>query len=73
MSAAACLHGPYHCSEVSYPWAYRVTRNGPDGPEHIRWSDKNDPQFPCLCKCMPCSDWRALREQVDGPVVLPAQ
>ena len=52
----ACIHEPYHCSKVSYPWPYAVTRawDHPDGSAvavFIRWSTPDDPPFPCLCTC----------------------
>jgi hypothetical protein len=75
-TTSGCDHDGWHCSKVSYPWPYAVTRavTRPDGgtvPEFIRWSHENDPPFPCLCKCGPCRDWRDLKAQIDGPVILP--
>ena len=73
-----CVHAPYECHRVSYPWRYAVTRQEilPDGrlfTRFIRWSDDGDPQFPCLCECGPCEGWRQLKADVDGPVILPAE
>ncbi len=68
----SCKHEGYHCSRVSYPWPYLVTRREPDGTiTVVRWSDENDPPFPCLCACSSCSVWRDLKAQIDGPVTLP--
>ena len=77
-----CRHAGYHCSLVSFPWAYAVTRAVTPGQvvprrklirgaEFIRWSTPQDPPFPCLCQCGPCCDWRAIKAEIDGPVVLP--
>lgn len=80
----ACRHEGYHCSKVSFPGSYAVTRavtpGAPvprgkmiRGAEFIRWSTPEDPPFPCLCRCDECENWRRLREQIDGPVVLPVE
>lgn len=71
-----CVHSLYHCSEVSFPWRYAVTRavtlpGGRVVPRFIRWSTPDDPEFPCLCRCDECENWRRLKEQIDGPVILP--
>ena len=79
-----CRHAGYHCSLVSFPWPYAVTRAVTPGvpvkrrklirgAEFIRWSTPDDPPFPCLCRCVPCCDWRATKAEIDGPVVLPAE
>ena len=73
-----CQHDHYHCSIVTHPGPYMVTRavkhpaEDFEIPEFIRWSTPDDPPFPCLCACEACCAWRALREQIDGPIVLPA-
>ena len=69
MSEPFCAHAPYPCHQVSYPWRYIVgSRRNP-----VRWSDDDDPPFPCLCKCTPCEEWRQMKAQIDGPVVLPTE
>jgi len=76
MTGTACRHEPYECYRVSFPWPYAVTRpftwpSGQVSPMFVRWSDDGDPPFPCLCTCSGCEDWRRLKAQVDGPVILP--
>lgn len=72
-----CLHKDYHCSEVSTPWTYAITkavqRNGVIVAEFIRWSDEYDPPSQCLCKCDGCDDWRETKAEIDGPVIMPTE
>jgi hypothetical protein len=74
-----CEHEGYHCSRISYPWRYAITRAVPHPtddvmvPVFIRWSNDDDPEFPCVCDCDDCNDWRELKASIDGPVVLPTE
>lgn len=62
-----CTHDGYHCSKLILERHYAVTCKG----KFVRWSDENDPPFPCLCKCPECEDWRSTQAEIDGPVILP--
>ena len=66
-------HEGVHCSRLILPVFYAITRATPDGPQFIRWSTLDDPPFPCVCDCEPCTDWRKTMEEIDGPVVLPSE
>lgn len=69
-----CTHDGYHCSLLILERHYMVTRAIPHPtddimiPEFIRWSNADDPPFPCLCKCESCEEWHALHPPEPLPV-----